>query len=70
MVERQRQLDAALRSIEHSVDPQTDAATQLFTWASFGQLEPSRHDFNMLRLLLLALLPQIAGVLLIVSRSA
>ena len=37
--------------------------------ATRGALRPSGDDFAMLRLVLLALLPQIGGILLMVSRS-
>ena len=65
-----RILDTALTSVEHTADPQTDAAIKLVAWVTHGMLQPSRDDFAMLRLILLALLPQIGGILLMVSRSA
>jgi hypothetical protein len=68
--ERQRRLDAAMQSVERRSDPQTGTATQLVAWASFGQVRPTEHDFEMLRVLLLALLPQMGELLLMVSRSA
>ena len=37
-------------------------------WISHGLLRPTGDDFAMLRLILLALLPQIGGVLLMVAR--
>jgi hypothetical protein len=69
VVERQHQLDAALRSVESRADPQADAAARLVAWASAGVLQPTSDDLAMLRLLLLAALPQIGGVLLLVSRA-
>lgn len=51
-------------------DPQTDAAVALLAWISGGTLKPTGHDFAMLRLILLALLPQIGGVLLMLGRTA
>jgi hypothetical protein len=39
-------------------------------WASHGALKPIGDDFAMLRLVLLALLPQIGRILLMVGRSA
>jgi hypothetical protein len=39
-------------------------------WATHGALQPTGNDFAMLRLVLLALLPQIGGILLMVGRSA
>jgi hypothetical protein len=38
-------------------------------WATHGALKPTGDDFAMLRLVLLALLPQIGGILLMVGRS-
>jgi hypothetical protein len=70
VAERQRRLDAALQSVERRADPQTGTATQLVAWASFGQVRPTEDDFQMFRVLLLALLPQIGGLLLMISRSA
>ena len=52
-----------------AADPQTEAASKLAAWVSFGTVRPTGDDFGMLRLLLLALLPQIGGLLLMVSRS-
>jgi hypothetical protein len=41
--------------------PLSDAAIKLVAWATHGVLRPSGDDFAMLRLVLLALLPQIGG---------
>jgi hypothetical protein len=68
--ERRQALDTAMRSIERTADPQTDAAIRLVAWLTHGALRPSDDDFAMLRLVLLALLPQIGGLLLMVSRSS
>ena len=70
VTERRQLLDAAMATVEHTADPQTDAAIKLVIWVSNGWLKPSDNDFAMLRLVLLALLPQIGGILLMVSRSA
>ncbi len=70
VAERRQILDAALATVEHTADPQTDAAIKLVAWLTHGMVQPSRDDFAMLRLILLALLPQIGGILLMVSRSA
>jgi hypothetical protein len=59
-----------MASVEQTADPQTDAAIKLVAWVSHGTVRPSGDDFAMLRLVLLALLPQIGGILLMVSRSA
>ena len=68
--ERRHALDAAMQSVGQAADPQTDAAIRLVAWASQGALQPTANDFAMLRLVLLALLPQIGGILLMVGRSA
>ncbi len=70
VAERRQILDTAMASVEHTADPQTDAAIKLVAWVTHGVVQPSRDDFAMLRLILLALLPQIGGILLMVSRSA
>lgn len=62
-------LDAATQSVRQAADPQTDAAIRIVAWATHGALKPTGDDFAMLRLVLLALLPQIGGILLMVSRS-
>jgi hypothetical protein len=66
--ERRQALDIALRTVEQTADPQTQAAIHIVAWASLGALRPSADDFAMLRLMLLALLPQIGGILLMVGR--
>jgi hypothetical protein len=70
VAERRQILDVAMASVGQSADPQTDAAVKVVAWVSHGTLRPSGDDFAMLRLVLLALLPQIGGILLMVSRSA
>jgi hypothetical protein len=69
VTERQRALDAALSSVEHAADPQTDAANKIVAWLSAGTAKPGADGFAMLRLLLLALLPQIGGILLMFGRA-
>ena len=69
VAERQQAVDTAMHSVEKTADPQTDAAIRLVAWLSRGWLQPSGNDFAMLRLVLLALLPQIGGILLMVGRS-
>jgi hypothetical protein len=66
--ERRQALDIAMRTVEQTADPQTQAAIHIVAWASLGALRPSADDFAMLRLMLLALLPQIGGILLMVGR--
>jgi hypothetical protein len=70
VAERRQILDAAMVPVRQTADPQMDAAIKIVAWVSFGMLRPSGDDFAMLRLVLLALLPQLGGILLMVSRSA
>jgi hypothetical protein len=44
-------------------------AIRIVAWATHRALQPTGNDFAMLRLVLLALLPQIGGILLLVGRS-
>jgi hypothetical protein len=67
--ERHQALDVVMESVGQTADPQTDAAIRIVAWATFGALKPTGDDFAMLRLILLALLPQIGGILLTVGRS-
>jgi hypothetical protein len=69
VVERRQSLDVASAKVGESADPQTEAAMKIMTWASGGMLRPKADDFAMLRLILLALLPQIGGLLLMVGRK-
>ena len=68
VAERRQVLDTATATVGQTADPQTDAAIRLVAWLSDGALRPSKDDFAMLRLVLLALLPQIGGILLMVAR--
>jgi hypothetical protein len=70
VAERRQILDTAMASVGQTADPQNDAAIKLVAWATRGVLRPSGDDFAMLSLVLLAMLPQIGGILLMVSRSA
>ena len=70
VAERRQVLDSAVASVGQTADPQSDAAIKLVTWVSYGMLRPGREDFAMLRLVLLALLPQIGGILLLVGRHS
>jgi hypothetical protein len=70
VAERRQILDTAMASVGYTADPQNDAAIKLVAWVTHGLLRPSGEDFAMLRLVLLAMLPQIGGILLMVSRSA
>jgi hypothetical protein len=70
VVERRQILDSAMASVGQTADAQSDAAIKLVTWISGGMLRPTAEDFAMLRLVLLALLPQIGGILLLVGRHS
>jgi hypothetical protein len=70
VAERRQALDAASASVGQSADAQSDAAIKLMTWISRGMLRPTLEDFAMLRLVLLALLPQIGGILLLIGRHS
>jgi hypothetical protein len=69
VAERRQAVDTAMHSVEETADPQTNAAIRIVAWVSHGWLQPTANDFAMLRLVLLALLPQIGGILLMVGRS-
>jgi hypothetical protein len=68
VTERRQAVDVAIRAVEQTADPQTEAAIRIVAWTSLGTLRPTADDFAMLRLVLLALLPQIGGILLMVGR--
>jgi hypothetical protein len=70
VVERRQMLDSAAASVGQTADAQSDAAIKLVTWVSRGMLRPTLDDFAMLRLVLLALLPQIGGILLLIGRHS
>ncbi len=71
VADRRQLLDAAMTSVGQSAaDPQTDAAIKLVAWISRGMMRPAPEDFAMLRLILLALLPQIGGMLLLIGRRS
>lgn len=70
VAERRQAVDAAMHTVEQTADPQTDAAIRVVAWVSRGLVQPTSNDFAMLRLVLLALLPQIGGILLMVGRRA
>jgi hypothetical protein len=68
VTDRRRALDAAMLSVEHTADPQIEAASRIVAWTTGGLVTPTDNDFAMLRLMLLALLPQIGGILLMIGR--
>lgn len=69
VTERRQAVDQSMRSVEQTADPQTESAIRIVAWASRGSISPTENDFAMLRLILLALLPQIGGILLMVGRA-
>jgi hypothetical protein len=69
VVDRRQALDAAMQTVAQAADPQAVAAAKLVSWVTAGAISPSENDFTMLRLMLLCLLPQLAGVLLMVGRG-
>jgi hypothetical protein len=69
VTDRQRALDSAVSSVEQAADAQTDAAAKIVAWLSAGTAKPGTDGFAMLRLMLLALLPQIGGILLMIGRA-
>jgi hypothetical protein len=70
VADRRQLLDSAIRTVGQAADPQTDAAIKLVAWGSAGMLRPAPEDFAMFRLVLLALLPQIGGILMMVGRHS
>jgi hypothetical protein len=67
--DRRQALDQAIAAVAGTADPQTQAAVKLVAWATMGAVRPSGDDFGMLRLMLLALLPQLGGLLLMIARA-
>jgi hypothetical protein len=70
VVDQRQALDAAMQIVAQAADPQAVAAVKLVSWVTAGAISPSENDFSMLRLALLCLLPQLAGVLLMVGRGS
>lgn len=62
-------LDVAMKAVADTADPQVEAARKIVAWITGGMVRPTGDDFAMLRLVLLALLPQIGGILLMVGRT-
>jgi hypothetical protein len=69
VIERRRALDTAMQTVAQTADPQTESAARMVAWLSAGSLRPSGDDFAMLRLILIALLPQLGGLLLMIGRA-
>jgi hypothetical protein len=70
VIDRRAALDAAMQSVQGLADPQADAAVHLVQWITHGVIKPTGDDFSMVRLMLLALLPQIGGILLMIGRQS
>jgi hypothetical protein len=62
-------LREARREVSVTADPQIASAAKLVVWISLDRFHPSADDFAMLRLLLLTLLPQLGGLVLMVSST-
>lgn len=60
-------LTEAREKVSATADPQVTSAAKLVSWLSVGQYKPTADDFAMLRLLLLTLLPQLGGLVLMLS---
>jgi hypothetical protein len=69
VVDRRQALDLAMQAVAQTADPQTMAAVKLVSWATLGTVRPTGDDFGMLRLMLLCLLPQLGGLLVMISRT-
>jgi hypothetical protein len=67
---RQEALNLASKEVAQAADPQTEAAAKMVAWATGGVVKPGEADFAMLRLILLALLPQVGGILLMIGRAS
>lgn len=67
--DRRQALDLVTGTLTKAADPQTEAVIRVVSWASLGALRPTENDFAMLRLIMLALLPQIGGVVLMIGRQ-
>src|SRR5262245_28610339 len=62
--------ETAMATVAQAADPQTESAARIVAWISGGVLAPKGDDFAMMRLILLALLPQLGGLLLMVGRAS
>jgi len=68
VVEARQGLERTMQDVRSNSDPQTAALVHIVAWATRGTVTPSDSDVCMIRLILFALLPQIGGILLMVSR--
>ena len=55
-------------SVGQAADPQTDTAIRLVVWIPGGTLQPAPKDFAMVRVIVLAVLSQMDGILVMVAR--
>ena len=71
-------LDTDLRAAETELarlppvtaaDPQAETAAQLVNWVSFGMINITPKDVNMARIASMTLMPQIAGLVLMLAVS-
>jgi hypothetical protein len=67
--DRRAALDSAMQTVAETGDPQAAAAVRMVRWLSGGMVRPTEEDFALLRLVLLAVLPQIGGILLMIGRA-
>jgi hypothetical protein len=65
-----QELTEARQTVLATADPQISSAAKLVSWVSADRFHPSAGDFAMLRLFLLTLLPQLGGLILMVSTIA
>jgi hypothetical protein len=68
VAERQHALDVAVNLVERTADPQSEATAKIVAWLTHGTATPDAGTLAMLRLMLLASLPQIGGILLMIGR--
>jgi hypothetical protein len=69
VAERRQILDSAMAAVGQTADPQAEAAIKLVASVTHGLSRPAPDDFAILRLVLLALLPQISGILLMIGQA-
>lgn len=60
-------LTDAREKVSAIADPQTASTAKLVAWVTLGRLHPSADDIVMLRLLFLTILPQLGGLVLMLS---
>jgi hypothetical protein len=61
-------LETAEAAVAQTGDPQAAAMVHLVTWISVARVTPSEADVAMVRLALMALLPQFGGIMLMVAK--